>query len=155
VKPIVIVTLTAALCVTGPAFARAERVPELNVQSSCHSAQTYGMTNPQQTYKNCMQDENEAKKQLQTKWSHYKASTRRACLAAGANPSPSYVELLTCIEMTEEVLHPNSGLGGSAPSGAGTGAGATGGGGAGGGAVGGSPPPTLPAPVAEPRAMPR
>ncbi|TAL81091.1 MAG: hypothetical protein EPN75_05340 [Beijerinckiaceae bacterium] len=140
-KLIAFFALTCALGLAAPAYARTERVPKLNVESSCHAAETYGMTDPKKTYKNCMVDEDQARKTLQSKWSHYKVKTRRACLAAGQNPSPSYVELLTCIEMTEEVLHPPTGeLGGG---GAGTS-----------GAVGGSPPPR-PALAPGPRAMPK
>jgi hypothetical protein len=161
VKPIALFALISILGFIPPAYARAERVPKLNVESSCRDAKTYGMADPKQTYKNCMADENQAKKQLEAKWPHYKAKTRHACVAAGANPSPSYVELLTCIEMTEEVLHPQSGMGGggggtggeSGAGGGGTGAGGNSGGAGGGGSVGGSPPPR-PALAPEPRAMP-
>jgi hypothetical protein len=124
------------------AQAHSEGVPKLAVENSCRDAKLYGMTDPEQTYKNCMLDENEAKQQLEAKWSDYKAATRRQCLAAGANPSPSYVELLTCIEMTDEILNPATGGGG---------------GGGGGGAPPGSlgSPPPRPALSPGPRAMPR
>jgi hypothetical protein len=127
-----------------PAQARTEGVPRLAVERSCHAAETYGLTDPEQTYKSCMLDENEAKGTLEKNWSSYKPATRRDCITAGAHPSPSYVELLTCIEMTEEILLP-------ADSGGGGGAGAYGGGGA--GALG-SPPPR-PQLSPGPRAMPR
>lgn len=118
---------------------RSESVPKLDVERSCRDAKTYGMNDPEQTYKNCMLDEREAEKQLWQKWSHFKAATKRNCIAAGAAPSPSYVELLTCIEMTDETLKPTSG------------GGAVGGGG--GGALGSpSPRPSL---APGPRAMPR
>ncbi len=119
-KPFACIALISFLALPAHAHALAhavaERVPKLDVESSCRDAKAYGMTDPEQTYKNCMLDENEAKKQLQEKWSHYKASTRRDCIEAGANPSPSYVELLTCIEMTEEILTPASGGGGGGAS---------------------------------------
>jgi hypothetical protein len=138
VKPFVLLAIFASLLVI-PAAARArgESVPKLDVETSCRDAKIYGTTDPKQTYKNCMLDEREAEKQLRKKWSQYKAATRRNCIAAGATPSPSYVELLTCIEMYEETLKPSSG----------------GGGGGGGGALGSpSPRPTL---APGPRAMPR
>lgn len=92
--------------------AEAERIPHLAVEKSCHDAETYGLTDRNQTYRNCMVDEDEAKQQLEKNWSSYKSTTRQSCLAAGAQPSPSYVELLTCIEMTEEILTPAGGGGG-------------------------------------------
>ncbi len=110
-----LVLFSAAIAVIAlplPAQARTEGVPRLAVERSCHAAETYGLTDPEQTYKSCMLDENEAKDTLEKNWSSYKPTTRRSCLTAGANPSPSYVELLTCIEMTEEILAPASGEGG-------------------------------------------
>jgi hypothetical protein len=112
VKPFVIAALMSLLLLPVPSLASTERVPKLDVEGSCRDAKAYGLTDPEQTYKSCMLDETQAKQQLQEKWSHYKAATRRDCIAAGANPSPSYVELLTCIEMTEEILKPPSGDGG-------------------------------------------
>ena len=50
-------------------------------------------------YKGCMQDENDALKQLQQNWSRYLPENRSNCLAQGLSPMPSYVEILTCIEM--------------------------------------------------------
>jgi hypothetical protein len=125
-----------------PAQARIEGVPRLAVERSCHAAETYGLTDPEQTYKSCMLDEDEAKGTLEKNWSSYKSATKRDCLTAGSHPSPSYVELLTCIEMTEEILVPANGEGGSGGS-YGGGAGAL-----------GSPPPR-PALSPGPRAMPR
>ncbi len=143
-KPFALLAIFSLLIVSVAAHARTEKVPRLDVESSCRDAKIYGLTNPEETYKNCMLDENEAKKQLEQHWSHYKPATRRDCLAAGANPSPSYVELLTCIEMTEQTLTPPSG--------------GRGGGGMGvpvvpGGALGSPPPRPVLSPG--PRAMPR
>ncbi|MGO9135974.1 MAG: hypothetical protein ACLP8A_18280 [Methylovirgula sp.] len=139
-KPSVLFALIPLLAIPMHADARAEKVPQLAVESSCHAAEAYGLTDPQQTYKSCMADEAQAKSELEKNWSHYKSVTRRDCIAAGAVPSPSYVELLTCIEMTEEILKPPGNAAG-------------GGGGAGNTAVG-SPPPR-PALAPGPRAMPR
>lgn len=142
-KPFAVLPLFLLCVAPLPVQAHSEGVPKLSVEASCRDAKLYGMTDPEQTYKSCMLDEDEAKRQLEGNWSKYKPATRRQCLAAGLSPSPSYVELLTCIEMTEEILTPPSG-------------GAGGGGGAGnpfGGAYG-SPSPR-PALSPGPRAMPR
>jgi hypothetical protein len=145
-KPLVFLTVigVTALPALGAlpvaARARAERVPQLAVESSCHAAELYGILDAKQTFKSCMADEDQAKSQLEKSWGKYKAKTKRDCITAGAAPSPSYVELLTCIEMTEEILKPPSNAIG-------------GGGGAGSGAVGGSPPQSVPL-APGPRAMP-
>lgn len=97
------------------AAAQAEPVPNLDVERSCRAAQDYGATGDrEQTFKSCMLDEKEAKDQLTKKWSQFKAADRRAC--APARPSPSYVEMLTCLEMNQESLIPYSeGAGAAAP----------------------------------------
>ncbi len=102
-----------ALVVFAPAAqASADRVPDVNVEKSCRDAQNFGTTDPQQTYKSCMLDENEAKSQLSKKWSEFKEANRRSCVPVA--PSPSYVEMLTCLEMNQESLLPYTEGGGAA-----------------------------------------
>jgi hypothetical protein len=74
-------------------------VPKLNVEQSCREAQAFGGGDNKLAYKGCMQDENDAFSQLQKNWSRYKPENRSNCLAQGISPMPSYVEILTCIEM--------------------------------------------------------
>ncbi len=75
-------------------------VPKLDVEQSCREAQEFGgYDNNKLAYKGCMQDENDAYKQLQQNWSRFKPENRSTCLAQGLSPMPSYVEILTCIEM--------------------------------------------------------
>ena len=89
--------------------AAAERVPELNVKQSCREAQAVSADGDARnsgdgqpdTYKACMQDETQAHDQLAQRWSKFKPNNRRNCVAQ-ANPSPSYVEILTCLEMNDE-----------------------------------------------------
>lgn len=104
--------------VFGPAFvigllalspsgrAAGDRVPDLHIESSCREAQSSIGLAPEQTYKNCLADEREAREKLVQKWSQFKPVTRRNCIEAGAAPNPSYVELLTCLEMFNEILMP-------------------------------------------------
>ena len=74
-------------------------VPKLDVEQSCREAQAFSGTDNKLAYKGCMQDENDALKQLQQNWSRYLPENRSNCLAQGLSPMPSYVEILTCIEM--------------------------------------------------------
>jgi hypothetical protein len=83
-----------------------DRVPNLNVDRSCRDAQDSTGSDPGQTYKNCLADENDARKALVQKWTTFKPATRRNCVEAGAAPNPSYVELLTCLEMFNQKLMP-------------------------------------------------
>jgi hypothetical protein len=84
----------------GRAAARTDGgVPKLDVAQSCRQAQTIGGDDKNLAYKGCMQDEKDAQDQLTQRWSRYKAEDRRNCIEQGAAPMPSYVEILTCIEM--------------------------------------------------------
>lgn len=82
------------------------QLPKLNVEKTCMEARDSTGQDPGQTYKNCLADENDARKTLSDKWSSFKAGTRRSCIEAGAVPNPSYVELLTCLEMFNGSLMP-------------------------------------------------
>lgn len=74
-------------------------VPKLDVAHSCREAQAFAGDNNKLAYQGCMQDENDALKTLQQNWSRFKPENRSTCLAQGLAPMPSYVEILTCIEM--------------------------------------------------------
>jgi len=84
-------------------------VPKLDVEQSCREAQAFSGTDNKLAYKGCMQDENDALKQLQQNWSHYLPENRSNCLAQGLSPMPSYVEILTCIEMYDSAGSLNKG----------------------------------------------
>ena len=79
--------------------ASADNVPKLDVARSCREAQTYSGEDNKLAYKGCIQDENDAYAQLQKNWSRYRPENRASCVAQGISPMPSYVEILTCIEM--------------------------------------------------------
>ena len=53
------------------------------------------------TIKRCMDDEQQAKDQLQAKWSGYASPDRAMCVSSTTGDSgnpPSYVDLLTCLQ---------------------------------------------------------
>ena len=85
-----------------PASAKPERVPVFDVAPSCLQAREYAGVNRNLTYQGCMKDENDARAELARKWTHFNAGDRKDCVAQGASPMPSYVEILTCLEMSEE-----------------------------------------------------
>lgn len=102
--------LPVALLAPFPAYAN--EIPQLDVAKSCREAKDFGVTDARQTFANCMLDEKEAKDQLAQKWSQFKPADRRACIPDA--PAPSYVEMLTCLEMNQESLAPYT-QGGAAP----------------------------------------
>lgn len=86
-----------------PAFAIYDRVPTFDVQGSCKAAETYDvMEDRDKTFQGCLQDENRAKALLTKNWSQYKSKDRQDCVTPGQIVAPSYVEILTCLEMSDE-----------------------------------------------------
>jgi hypothetical protein len=51
----------------------------------------------------CTQDEGKARDQVQTKWSQFAAADKATCTkTTRTDGTPSYVELLTCLEMARD-----------------------------------------------------
>jgi hypothetical protein len=77
----------------------ADSVPKFDVVREC---QFEGGTKEEQD--RCTTDETQALKQLQTEWAQFSASQKRQCdEEATTGNIPSYVELLTCLEMERDV----------------------------------------------------
>jgi hypothetical protein len=91
----------APLVVTAQLLLVADRPPTLNVEPSCRAAERSGIEG--RTTDNCMRGENQAKATLDDKWTQFSARQQARCttLVQMGGP-PSYVELLTCLEMAEQ-----------------------------------------------------
>ena len=79
----------------------ADRVPVFDVPRSCKLdlAATAGLS-VDQSLKNCVNDENRARQQLMSQWSKFSASSRAQCIPLeNVGGTPSYVSLLTCLQM--------------------------------------------------------
>ena len=110
------VMLMAALCVAvtgGAAQGRAKRqtggggLPELDVKGSCRDAQKFSTganDKNDAAFKGCMQDETNAKNDLAKRWSSFNGKDRSTCVEQSRDPSPSYVEVLTCLEMGSDAM---------------------------------------------------
>ncbi len=82
-----------------------DRVPQLNVEATCKASvaadKAMGLALPQ-SYDDCMRDENAALQQLNILWLQNSDTLRNRCEGeATAGGSDSYVDLLTCIQMTD------------------------------------------------------
>ncbi|MEK9281778.1 MULTISPECIES: hypothetical protein [unclassified Bradyrhizobium] len=82
-----------------------DRVPELKVEALCESTsetdKAMGLALAQ-SFADCMRDETAAQKQLGTVWATAKPAVRDSCEnEATSLGTQSYVDLLTCIQMTE------------------------------------------------------
>jgi hypothetical protein len=82
-----------------------DQVPVINVEKTCKETteadKAANLALPQ-SFENCMHDENSAKEQLAAIWSTYPASVRARCeQEATLVGTSSYVDLLTCMQMTD------------------------------------------------------
>ena len=105
---IILATAFAIASAAGPARARAQRdgggVPNLDVKTSCSDAQKFSTDDGKSAYKGCMQDEGNAKAELAKRWGTFRVKDRQDCVQQGITPSPSYVEVLTCLEMNTDAI---------------------------------------------------
>ena len=79
----------------------ADQVPAFDIARSC-KLDTAATTGPSvdQSLKNCVNDENRARQELVSQWSKFSASGKAQCIPLeGIGGDPSYVSLLTCLQM--------------------------------------------------------
>jgi hypothetical protein len=81
----------------------ADQVPKFDIARSCKLdvAATTGLANGQPV-KSCVNDEQRAQQQLESQWSTFPAASRAQCSSMEAiGDTPSYVSLLTCLQMDQ------------------------------------------------------
>jgi hypothetical protein len=79
----------------------ADGVPKFDIARSCKLdvAATAGLA-VDQSIKSCMNDEQQAKRQLASQWSKFPAAGRASCTSEESiGGTPSYVSLLTCLQL--------------------------------------------------------
>ena len=98
-RPLLFIALLATPAHAAPRTTNG--VPDLDVKGSCSDAQKFSAqsTDKGNAFDGCMQDERNAKAQLVKSWGNFKPYDRQSCVEQGRAPSPSYVEVLTCLEM--------------------------------------------------------
>jgi len=112
-KALTVIVVAAGACLVASGTVARERhgsagggVPELDIKGSCSDAQKFssGSDNKNSAYKGCMQDEMNAKSELAKRWSSFNGKDRQNCVDQSRQPSPSYVEVLTCLEMDTDAM---------------------------------------------------
>jgi hypothetical protein len=92
------------LLYTPPALGR---MPELNVEAICKSRAADAKmmhSAPLESIADCVRDEEAAKQQLSTLWASTSVPIRNRCVSeARSLGTTSYLDLLTCIQMAEEI----------------------------------------------------
>jgi hypothetical protein len=79
----------------------ADRVPAFDINRSCRLdlAATAGLS-VDQTTKSCVNDEKRARQQLASQWSRFSAASKAQCVPQESiGGTPSYVSLLTCLQL--------------------------------------------------------
>jgi hypothetical protein len=80
----------------------ADRVPEFDINPSCQAAAAAAVTQ-NRSAETCRQDELKARDTLLQEWSGFNAEQKRHCVTLShSGGGPSYVELLTCLELAQQ-----------------------------------------------------
>ena len=80
----------------------ADAVPKFDVEQACRRASEVSLSLGRSTG-DCKRDEEDAHGKLQQDWAQYSAAQRTGCVRLSSlGESPSYVELLTCLEMAKQ-----------------------------------------------------
>ncbi len=80
----------------------AQDVPQLNVEPSCRSAANTVIRQANRDADACLRDEQQARDKLQDEWGSFSSAAQARCLRLShSGGQPSYVELLTCLEVAK------------------------------------------------------
>lgn len=80
---------------TGLVIPVADNIPRFDIDASCRGVAAAGGTTS-----GCREDERRAQTALEGKWAAYRPANRNECLeSAKLVGAPSYVQLLTCLEL--------------------------------------------------------
>lgn len=83
--------------------AAADDLPNYNLSPSCRTE-----TSTQAADQSCLRDEQRAREALLRQWSKFPSVARANCLhVEETGGAPSYVELLTCLQMAAPATHAN------------------------------------------------
>lgn len=92
----------AAMTLGSPLMAAPERLPQFDLVKSCQSGGAL-WGSPRQASESCVRSEQEARTTLEKSWSEIIPADRMNCsLLVSTGGPPSYVELLSCVEMARE-----------------------------------------------------
>jgi hypothetical protein len=108
-KVLVAILLIATMLVSAQArsvgrVSKGDGVPNWDVSSSCRAAAKVAYTeNASEREKACMEGENRTREKLVSNWSTFPAEERTRCIKSIEWFSPTYTELVACLEMYSDV----------------------------------------------------
>ena len=109
----------AVVLLAGPALADA--VPKLDIERTCKSANqaSVGLSD-KANEEGCLRSERDAKREAEKNWGNYKPAAKAQCQSQfKAGGYPSYVEMVTCLELASGSVPTQPGPGGPATGGPG------------------------------------
>jgi hypothetical protein len=86
----------------GMQLVAADQVPTFDVHPGCQAT----VEAAQMPEESCVRDEQAARDDLAKTWSQFAAGDRTSCVDQTRNYNPSYVELLTCLELLRDARIP-------------------------------------------------
>ncbi|GBU18260.1 MULTISPECIES: hypothetical protein [Methylobacterium] len=107
----------AGLCLSA-ATARADGPPKLDIEKTCKSATAANLGVSDQTSRDgCLRSERDARAEAQRRWGDYTAPAKAQCARQfEAGGYPSYVEMVTCLELASGTVPTQpSGAGATGP----------------------------------------
>jgi hypothetical protein len=97
----IVPALLAIILTTSQIVSAADSVPKFDVERTCRPVATMGGL-PGRDAPACRRDEQDARNKLKNNWGQYSGEDRSRCTGfVGVGGPPSYVELLTCLEMAK------------------------------------------------------
>lgn len=98
-----LLALTALLTLAAPVAASAQsEIPRFDPAAGCGSAPLLDAESGRKKG-DCLRDEQDARGRLTEQWTQFPVASRRACTGeVKSGGPPSYVELLTCLELMRE-----------------------------------------------------
>ena len=98
---------TIVVLLTAPA-AFADEPPRFNIEATCRAAPAL-LSQDADPYVGCVRDERAAEASLIRQWASFRGDQRRNCVAeTQIGGSPSYADVLTCIQMAADAANPSS-----------------------------------------------
>src|SRR5262249_53989406 len=93
---------------TTDAVVTADRVPSWDVTASCRAAGSISYNqSANERLTSCLASEQRIREELDKNWSTFPAADRISCVKS-LTFSPTYTELVTCLEMRRDVKNPSS-----------------------------------------------
>jgi hypothetical protein len=80
----------------------ADAVPNVDVKKTCNDTASVLGGPTQRDLDGCVTDEQDAQSLLAKQWGQYAPVDKQRCVRASSDYLPSYVELLTCLEMAKQ-----------------------------------------------------